>query len=382
MKKTFLILSVILLVSLPVRAETYEFESGKSSEYYPEAEMKALFDALPEDVAGELGEFSSASDNSERTEALSEKFSVKGFFGYVVKTVRETVFPTVSGIVGMLGVTLLSSSSILMLMELRESEKTKKISSFAFTLITALPTAGAAVSAVRCCEAYVARICTVMNAMFPVMTAVGVMNGSTGAASVGRMSLMLYVTVTENLTRIILVPAAGALLALGTVSCAFPEVKLVGFISFAKKTVIRVLTLSTVIFSFVLGVQTSLAKSADTLAARTVRFAVGSSVPIVGSALSDAISAVGAGLSAVRHTAGAVGILIVLLIVTPTLVTLAVYRLAFAACGGIAELLGNVAGATLIREADSVVAVFFALASLSAVLFVFAAVLFMNSGVA
>ncbi|MCQ2456158.1 MAG: hypothetical protein MJ096_02265 [Clostridia bacterium] len=381
MKKTFLILSVILLVSLPVRAETYEFESGKSSEYYPEAEMKALFDALPEDVAGELGEFSSASDNSERTEALSEKFSVKGFFGYVVKTVRETVFPTVSGIVGMLGVTLLSSS-ILMLMELRESEKTKKISSFAFTLITALPTAGAAVSAVRCCEAYVARICTVMNAMFPVMTAVGVMNGSTGAASVGRMSLMLYVTVTENLTRIILVPAAGALLALGTVSCAFPEVKLVGFISFAKKTVIRVLTLSTVIFSFVLGVQTSLAKSADTLAARTVRFAVGSSVPIVGSALSDAISAVGAGLSAVRHTAGAVGILIVLLIVTPTLVTLAVYRLAFAACGGIAELLGNVAGATLIREADSVVAVFFALASLSAVLFVFAAVLFMNSGVA
>ena len=113
---------------------------------------------------------------------------------------------------------------------------------------------------------------------------------------------------------------------------------------------------------------------------KTVRFALGSYIPIVGGTVSEALSTVSAGLSHVRSITGTAGVIILLLTVLPTVLSLMLSRLSLTLCRSIAETLGCDRAAGIIGDADSVLSIFLALCAMTAVFFIFAVVLFMNSG--
>ncbi len=72
------------------------------------------------------------------------------------------------------------------------------------------------------------------------------------------------------------------------------------------------------VFGAVIGLQSLLAGAADSVALKAGKFLIGSSVPVIGGAVSDAIGTVYAGLKVVKGTAGAAGICAIVVLFAPS----------------------------------------------------------------
>ena len=108
---------------------------------------------------------------------------------------------------------------------------------------------------------------------------------------------------------------------------------------------LRGLYLTVVLFLSVLlvtslGFQTTLSASADSLAAGSVRFAVGNLIPIVGGTLGGSLRTLASSLSLIRSTLGTLTLAALLLSVLPVLVSLLLHRLFLSLASDLSDMLG------------------------------------------
>lgn len=370
---------IIIIFATGVGALEYEFESDDKSDSLSENNFDEIIKSLPDDVRSEMEDYADADSDEGKLEAVKDKLDLKYWLGYAFGEIKKLLTPTLRDVSSLLGIILISSL-LGMISKIKTNERLKDISELVVTLCISLEVTKISLSVIESAGAFVTRLCAMMNAMLPVMNAVYITSGSITQMTVNSSALMLYVTIVENLNKILFVPLAGALFALISASALYKSVNIGSFIEAVKKLTITMMTFSMLIFSFILGIQSSLAKSSDTLAARTVKFALGSYVPIVGGAVSEALSTVNASFSLIKKVSGSAGIIIILLLLVPTLVTLIINKISLGACRCAADMLGCETAAKTISEASSVLSIFAAIASISSVLFIFAVTLFMNSG--
>ena len=379
MKRLITCLFICAVLAVPAVCAEYEYAYGDEVELYPEAEMDSLFDSLPDEVKSEIADFIAAENDAERSKALKDKLDISYWLGYIWEVLSELIVPCASGCTSILSVILLSKILTSAASISGEGEFCN-IYGLCVSLVCAVSVAQVTVSAISSAVAYVERICAMMSAMLPVMEAVMLSSGSVTQAALNGTSLMIYITLTENLTLLVLVPLAGALFALSCASGVFNGVNISSLVSGVKRVLMTLLGFFLMIFSFVLGVQNSLAKGADSLSVKTVRFALGSYIPIVGGAVSEALTTVSAGFDLIRRSAGGIAVVLILFITLPPLITLFLTRAVLLICKSISETLECNEASKIMGDADSVLSVFCALAVMSALFFIFAVILFMNSG--
>ncbi|NLA77870.1 MAG: hypothetical protein GX851_08620, partial [Clostridiales bacterium] len=148
-------------------------------------------------------------------------------------------------------------------------------------------------------------------------------------------------------------PLVNVSAALGITGAVAPQLggeRLAGAI---RKTVIFLLGFAAVMFTGMLSVKTLLAASSDTLASRGVKFLLGSAVPVVGSALSEAYSSVVGGLSMLKSAAGVFGIVVCVLMFLPVITELAIWLAVFYGCSVCASMLGEESAASLMNSLAS-----------------------------
>ena len=113
------------------------------------------------------------------------------------------------------------------------------------------------------------------------------------------------------------------------------------------------LGLVSTIFGTFLGLQNFLAGASDSLLLKTGKFLIGSSIPIVGQAVSGTITAVSAGMKAAQGTVG-IGLMAVLaMCFVPVLLQSVAYWAAFSAAASIADGLAQSKCAALLKAAAS-----------------------------
>lgn len=95
------------------------------------------------------------------------------------------------------------------------------------------------------------------------------------------------------------------------------------------------------IFVAVLSIRGVVAGAADTVGIRGVRFLVGNIVPVVGSALGEALNSIVAGLSLMKNTVGMFGIAAVLVINLPVLIKVILWKGALYFISASADCLGS-----------------------------------------
>ena len=104
-----------------------------------------------------------------------------------------------------------------------------------------------------------------------------------------------------------------------------PFVKLKSISDFYVKSVRWLMKTIVSIICFVLTLQTVISQGKDTITVKAGRFITGAAIPVIGSALQDAVGSVFAGMEAIKGFAGAVGIAGIAMIFIPSLLSLAVY---------------------------------------------------------
>ncbi len=93
------------------------------------------------------------------------------------------------------------------------------------------------------------------------------------------------------------------------------------------------------VFVGLLTVKSFVSSSADSLTAKTGKFLISSFVPIVGSALSDALGVVNGSLGLIKSAVGGFGILAVLLTFLPSVISIGLMKLSLSAAQCVSEVL-------------------------------------------
>lgn len=174
---------------------------------------------------------------------------------------------------------------------------------------------------------------------------IAVMGKAAAAAAVNTVTLGAAQFFSQ-LAVAFLSPVCGTVLGLSVTGAIHPELNISRLAELIKKAAVWGLGLIMTVFMSVLSAQTFVRNAADSVLIRTAKFAVSNGVPIVGGTISDAVNTVGASLSLLHSGIGTYGIIAVLVIILPPLMTVSLYRLALSA----AEALGGVFGIKELEE--------------------------------
>ncbi len=382
MKKRIILLIIVLAVlsSVPVGAEQFRFEfDGDTAPSLTDPDLSEAADYLPDAASDELSAYLSAEDGADKAAEISDKLDPRYWGNYILNELKTSFLSGAELLAAVLGLIILSS--VVSAFSAGSEEGLSRAPLGITSLFIALEVARTSASLVSTVSEYLSRLCSLMNVMTPIMSALYVTSGRVTEMSVNSSALMLFVTLTENANTFLLLPFSAAILALTTVSALGTGSGIGSLSGAAGKVLTWIVASVSAVFSFVMGVQTALARGTDTLAAKAVKFAVGNGVPIVGGALSEAVTTVGASLSLIKKTAGGAAVVMILLMIFPVLVRVAVSLISLSLCKGAAEFAGAGNAVSVITGARAVLASFAALAASSGILFLFAVTLFMNSSV-
>lgn len=204
----------------------------------------------------------------------------------------------------------------------------------------------------------------------PVYTGVVTASGKPLSATAYNASLVGMAQVISQLAATVFIPLLGIYLALCLMGSTSACIQVDGIANAVKKTVIVALTFCLTLFVGLLSVQGSVAAAADTVALKTVKFAAGTFLPVVGGAISDAMNTVQGCLGLVRSCVGGFGILAILASFLPPVISILLMQLALWLSAGAADTLHVSPLASLLRSASSVLSLLLGILLVFAILFI------------
>ena len=208
-------------------------------------------------------------------------------------------------------------------------------------------------------------------AAIPLMGALYAMGGDVGAAVANHGVMSLFLAVLETVVSTTALPVAGICMALALPDAITGSSQLRSLSGLIKRTYTLTFSFLMMLLCGVLGMQTTLAKGSDTLVLRTVRFAAGSFLPVVGGSVSEALRTVSGSVQYLRAVTGTGAILVLCFAFLPVFLSVMLNRVAFLLGGSVAKLLGCDGEERILSELGSVYGYF-----LSVIVALFAMVVF------
>ena len=180
-----------------------------------------------------------------------------------------------------------------------------------------------------------------MNGFIPVFCGILASGGQPVSAGVYHLLLFGTSQVVGQAASQILVPLISIFLAFCFTGAIVPELHLDQIGKTVKKFVNWALGLLLTIYVGLLGIQSIVAVSADTVTVKTAKFVTSSFVPVIGSALSDALVTAQACLKLLKASVGVYGILIAVFTFLPLFVEIICWYLAMQAAAFLGQLMGT-----------------------------------------
>ncbi|WP_343252420.1 stage III sporulation protein AE [Ligaoa zhengdingensis] len=174
----------------------------------------------------------------------------------------------------------------------------------------------------------------------PTFISLVAVGGQPVSATTYNAFLLMISEVLSKITANQLVPLITIYLAFCIVGALTPSMNLSGAASSAKTVVVWALGLLTTTFVGLLGVQSLVAVGADNVAMKAGKFLVGSFVPVVGKALSDALTTAQGCVRLLKTTVGAYAVVVSAMTFLPTLLQTVVWYFAVNLGSGISDVLG------------------------------------------
>lgn len=200
-----------------------------------------------------------------------------------------------------------------------------------------------------------------MGSYVPVFSGFLAAGGSVAGSAAYQVFVLFLTEGIMQLTGTVLFPLTQMAAALGIADAVNPRLKLSSTVTAFRTVVTWTLGFVMTMFSALLSIRSIVASAADSLAARSVRLITSGAVPIVGSAVADAFGTVQGSILLLRNGIGAVGILVILWLVLPPLLSLLLYRAAFRITLMFAEPAGADCMVQLCKNAQHVLSAAFAM---------------------
>ncbi len=258
-------------------------------------------------------------------------------FSQILKMLGESVQAPVKALLSLLGIMMLCA--LLNSMKINLGEKNMGgIMNLVGTLCVCMTVIAPIVQSIVRLTGVIQGASTFMLACIPVLAGIMIANGQTVTAG-SYNALMLGTTNSISfLSAHFLAPCMNIFLGFSVVSAISPALRLHTLCGTISKIVKWVLGFCMSVFTGLLTIQSLLGSSVDVTTNRTLRFVVSSFVPVVGSALGEALSTVQGCVKVLKGGVGAFGVLAVVFMFLPLLIECLLWQMALAVCAGIGDV--------------------------------------------
>ncbi len=178
-------------------------------------------------------------------------------------------------------------------------------------------------------------------AFIPVFCSIVVASGGITTGFSTNTTLLLLAQGLSFLSSNVFVPIVNCYLALGVTSSLRYELNLDKLLSSLKKTITTCISFICGVFISVLSVKTAVAGRADMLGLRSIRFAINSVVPVIGSSISEGLLSIQAYSSLIKSSVGVVGIAAVALVFLPSVIEVVLWRITLTICVIVSDVFGD-----------------------------------------
>lgn len=326
-------LALCLLVPLPVCAAE---EEPAEAELLQQVEDFDLLEALPEKTRRELEQLGLESPDPDTLKKLGPAEALD----YVLDKAREQLGEPARAMARVLGAVVL--------MAFWEGVNTAAGrpggAAPVFEAVAALAVAATvARPVISCVQSTASALCDCSDFMLsflPVFTGLLAANGQTAAAATAQSFLFWACQMASWFASQLLVPLVGFFLALCLAGAAAPGLDLGGLAAAAKSAASWALGLMMTLFVGLLSLSSVVAAGSDSLGTRTARFLLGSFVPVVGGALSEAFATAQGCLRLIKASVGVYGVIAAAVLFLPLVLRLAAWRATLELSAAAAKIAG------------------------------------------
>ncbi len=367
-------LFLICTVSSAAEDMPYQFHFDEKPEEAADGAYEAYIDGLPPEIRQQVEEAGDAGD-------AIEKYSVYYFLSLVKNAISDALLPGFKTLSVLMGMVILASV-FRMLSKTVKNGSLETVFSLCCLLCMALTLYEVQKSVFAFVQSMLDMLSNTMLMMVPVMEAVYLSSGNITSAAVSGTGINLMITFIQTLYADVLSPCVSVCFLL-SITAAVSENRGVSFMAGALRGIVTgALVLIMTIMTFVLSMQSGIASATDTFAAKTIKFALGSYLPIIGGTVADSFSMVSGSLGVIKQLAGVTGIVVIVIVMLAPLASLLVNRLALGMTGAVAGVLGCDREQALFRETGSLCTLLLAIAIAAAVMYIFALSLFCKASLA
>lgn len=342
MKKILCCLALVFVV-FAISVSAAETDSTQSQddamfqEYYEQqAEDSGANDLpnyLPDDTKSQLDQMGISGVDWNSIQSIQPN----SVFSQILKMLGEGVQAPMKALLSLLGIMMLCA--LLNSMKINLGEKNMGgIMNLIGTLCICMVVITPIVQSIVKLTGVIQGASTFMLACIPVLVGIMIANGQTVTASSYNLLMLGTTNSISFLSAHFLAPCMNIFLGFSVVSAISPTLRLSTLCNTISKIVKWVLGFCMSVFTGLLTIQSLLGGSVDVTTNRTLRFVVSSFVPVVGSALGEALSTVQGCIKVLKGGVGAFGVLAVVFMFLPILIECLLWQMTLTVCAGIGDV--------------------------------------------
>ncbi len=203
----------------------------------------------------------------------------------------------------------------------------------------------------------------------PILSTLMILSGKVASASVFHPVLATSVYVVTFIIEKCIIPLVTYSLVLGVVNNMTTELSVSGMVRLINSITKWILTAAFTLFSGICGIYGFSAPALDAMSTRTMKFAAGTLVPVVGNFLSETLDTILGSGAVMKNVVGSAGIVAMCVICAVPVIKLGVLIIMIKISGAILEPLADKRISKLLNECSSAVTLLFASVITVAILF-------------
>lgn len=315
MKKIIALIAFLLVISAPHYCYADEYDEQLSS-----YDLSA-FESLDDSAKGFLEELEIDDFNFEK---ISE-ISITDIFKYIYQIAVEKADGPIRTCIIVVAFVLLSAFFKSFSAQLSRNSINDFMSTAINLLLTVFITTRITNCIGLCCSTV--KLCSDFTyAFFPTFCIIVATTGGAMTSFSVNTTLLILSQSLNIISNIFFIPITNCFLALSMCSSLRQELNLGGVVTTVRSLITTSISTLSAIFVSILSLKTAVASRADALGLRSVRFAINSVVPVIGSSISEGLLSIQSYSSLIKTSVGVVGIIAVFAIFLPSIIEVVLWR--------------------------------------------------------
>lgn len=336
MKKTAIFLCALLLFLLiPISSYSMDYSEEEYNKTLSSYDLSSFEKELDADTYKMLDELGVLDFSYESVTGLSFN-DIVGLLKSLFQ--KKAELPIKSSVTVLIFILL---SAFLQSLKAESDDSVNMIYSTATALLVATVVLVKLTSTVSLASMAISVASNFVYAFIPVFCSIVVASGGITTGFSTNTTLLILAQGLSFISSNVFMPIVNCYLALGVTSSLRYELNLDKLLSSLKKIITTCISFVSGVFVSVLSVKTAVAGRADMLGLRSIRFAINSVVPVIGSSISEGLLSIQAYSSLIKSSVGIVGVVAVVLVFLPSIIEVVLWRISLTLCVIVSDIFGD-----------------------------------------